>query len=66
MSKRKPIDISAIAAAARPQGDPVAKATTPELVKPSEAPTVGPKSFAPSRSGRVQIQGYCPTEKAAA
>ncbi len=64
MSKRKPIDISAIAAAARPQGDPVMNATIPEPVKllePSET-APAPKSSAPSRAGRVQIQGYFPIE----
>lgn len=59
MSKRKPIDIAAFAAAARPQGDPVAKATTPAPER-SEAPASRPG--APSRAGRVQIQGYFPTE----
>jgi len=59
MSKRKPIDISAIAASARPQGDPVTKATTPEQEKP-EALT--PKPAGASRAGRVQIQGYFPAE----
>jgi hypothetical protein len=40
MTKRKPIDIAAIAAAARPQGDPVVRATTPEPEKSSEAPAI--------------------------
>jgi hypothetical protein len=59
MSKRKPIDISAFAAAARPQGDPVTKATTPEPEN-SEAST--PRPGAASRTGRVQIQGYFPSD----
>jgi len=62
MSKRKPIDISALAAAARPQGDLVAKATMPEPEKPPEAPSTAPKAAAPSRASRVQIQGYFPAE----
>jgi hypothetical protein len=62
MSKRKPIDISAFAAAARPQGDPVAKATTPEPERLLEAPSTTSKAAASSRASRVQIQGYFPAE----
>ena len=62
MSKRKPIDISALAAAARPQGDPVAKATAPELARHSEPSATASREKTQSRTGRVQIQGYFPAE----
>ena len=62
MTKRKPIDISAIAAVARPQGDPVVKATARETEQRRDVPSAGTKFGASSRAGRVQIQGYSPEE----
>ena len=62
MTKRKLIDISAIAAAAHPQGDPVAKATAPQPARHPEPPAPASRASTQSRTGRVQIQGYFPSE----
>ncbi|MGC4089448.1 MAG: hypothetical protein QM756_16475 [Polyangiaceae bacterium] len=59
MSKRKTLDIGALASAAVPQQDPVQKAILPPPVAPLLSEVGKPAS---TRANKVAIQGYFPKE----